>query len=457
MTQHSGPSRAPRPASQPKPAKLAPGVWEEGKFWRSSSEPPCRQEAAGQGGGAPGSGARNNEARRDVSGPAGRRTLSRARGARLGPGLGHTRPRRGQGRGRGTKRLISRGSGSRPAASPRAGVSLAARRRASRIPAPRPGPPDRPRRARLPLPQALTRACRPKPLRSSSEQAAGRARPGRGPRVPRKPQAAQVEPGRRHRKSRVSSLPFLRGDRVTGKREVSPTAAAGALSVRSTRLLRPCSSEARAVLPAAAAGGGRVHRDPGGGREEGPAGGRAERLRRAASAAGAEQSGAPGRRPHRPPRGALRRPVGEERRGAGRGALASGPRAPSPPQLSLGSRTPWRLYAPLSIRARRRRPAQPGARTLRCWARRRRTQGAPAAGPPHGRASGGPASLLRPGLASLPAAPPPAHGSASREEKRLPSVPGGRAPRSSPARKPFPATLGGQYGRVFSPLYGWEN
>lgn len=67
-----------------------------------------------------------------------------------------------------------------------------------------------------------SQARRPKPLGSSSKQAAGRARPGRGPRVPRKPQAAQGELGRRRRKSRASSRPFLCGDLVTGKREVPP-------------------------------------------------------------------------------------------------------------------------------------------------------------------------------------------------------------------------------------------
>ncbi|XP_047395337.1 uncharacterized protein LOC124976565 [Sciurus carolinensis] len=82
------------------------------------------------------------------------------------------------------------------------------------------GPPDDQKRSRLPFAQILTPAGPPKPLRSSSKKAAGRARPDRGSRVPRKPQAAQVEPGRRHRKSRFSSLPFLRGDLVTGRGEV---------------------------------------------------------------------------------------------------------------------------------------------------------------------------------------------------------------------------------------------
>lgn len=125
-----------------------------------------------------------------------------------------------------------------------------------------------------------SQACSPKPLRSSSKQAAGRARPSRGPRVPRKPQAAQVEPGRRHRKSRVSSLPFLHGDLVTGKREVRPERRqpASAGPVPDTRLLRPCSSEGG---PRGAAGGGgggrrprpsRFGRGPRGGSSEEPGG-----------------------------------------------------------------------------------------------------------------------------------------------------------------------------------------
>ncbi|KAB0404015.1 hypothetical protein E2I00_007862 [Balaenoptera physalus] len=155
----------------PNPAKLATCVEEEGKFWGRSSKPLCLRggRRGGQGDGSPGSGARNSEARRFVPGPAGRRTLLKDKW----------------------------------------------------------GQPWAPaRRSRL------TQACRPKPPRSSSKQAAGRARPGRGPRVPRKLQAAQVEPGRRHRKSRVSSEP-------------------------------------RTVLPAATAGGCSVHRDPGGGWVEG--------------------------------------------------------------------------------------------------------------------------------------------------------------------------------------------
>ncbi|KAM7323188.1 hypothetical protein ACRRTK_017294 [Alexandromys fortis] len=172
-------------------------------------------------------------------------------------------------------------------------------------------PADGAQRSRLPSPQPLTPARRPKQLRpSSNKQAAGGARPGRGLRVPRKPQAAQVEPGRRHRKSRVSSLPFLRGDPVTRKRELLPSDGGGG----GQRGSRPppargssgpaVQSEARAQLPPAA-GRGRVHRQPGGGRR---------RLDRAPGGeAGGGRAGGGGANASRPPcprpPGALRRPA----------------------------------------------------------------------------------------------------------------------------------------------------
>ncbi|XP_024588411.1 uncharacterized protein LOC112391317 [Neophocaena asiaeorientalis asiaeorientalis] len=67
----------------PNPAKLGTCVEEEGKFGRRSSKPLCLRggRRGGQGDGSPGSGARNSEARRDVPGPAGRRTLLKDKGA----------------------------------------------------------------------------------------------------------------------------------------------------------------------------------------------------------------------------------------------------------------------------------------------------------------------------------------------------------------------------------------
>ncbi|XP_044923665.1 translation initiation factor IF-2-like [Mustela putorius furo] len=270
---------------------------------RQQASVPRAGRRAEQGGGSLGSGARNFEARGDVPGPTGRRTFLKGKG---GPPWAPARPSQAPARAsrappragpregnKGAKRV------SRQAAqptSPGAGVSLSARCRASGIPAPRPGPSDRLRFFRLPVLQALTRACRPKPLRSSSEQAAGRARPGRGPRVTRKPQAAQVEPGKRHRKSRALSLPFLRGDLVTGKREVPPTGSSQRTSGPRHAAPQARSSEARAVLPAAA-GGGRVLRDPGGGREEGRARAGRGSCGGQPSSAEAEQIDSPGSDP----------------------------------------------------------------------------------------------------------------------------------------------------------------
>lgn len=207
-------------------------------------------------------------------------------------------------------------------------------------------------------PLALAR--RTKQLRSSSKQAAGRAWPGRGPRVPRKPQAAQVEPGRRHRKSRVSSLPFLRGDPVTRKREAPPSggsqrgsrpqhAAPQTLRFKagSARSCRRQRGEAASIASRAGAG-------------EGSAELRAGRLVKAAPAE-AERTNA-SRPPCPRPPGALRRPARGtgRRRGApgslgGRLRLSSAwpPGAPESPRCqSARAASSWFAHAP---------PVSPGA------------------------------------------------------------------------------------------------
>lgn len=191
---------------------------------------------------------------------------------------------------------------------------------------------------------------RPKQLRSSSQQAAGRARPGRGLRVPRKPQAAQVEPGRRHRKSRVSSLPFLRGDPVTRKREVlrsggsqrgsrpSRHAAPQALrfEARPARSCRRRRGEAASIASRAGAG-------------EGSTGCRAGRL---AEAAPAEAERTP---PGRPARGHLGRCGGRAGRPAGRSGATRGTPGSLGRSATALRRPPGAGLAALSIRARRRR------------------------------------------------------------------------------------------------------
>ncbi|XP_032260447.1 uncharacterized protein LOC116632606 [Phoca vitulina] len=295
------------------------------------------------------------------------------------------------------------------------------------------GPSRAPRREAHAPRSALTGACRPKPLRSSSKQAAGRARPGRGPRVTRKPQAAQVEPGKRHRKSRASSLPFLRGDLVTGKREVPPTGGSQRTSGPRHAAPQARSSEARAVLPAAAAGGGRVHRDPGGGREEGRARGGRGSCGGQPSSAEAEQIDSPGSDPtgrqvgrcgDRSAGGAVAPTWGAGRRDAwpplpGRcGPAGLG----LPSQLSLFCRTPahWCTHA---------QPVLHRAYTLGVLL---------LLGPHATRHSCGQPVLAEPQRAGQPVLrrelPPPceaallAHGSASREEKHLPGVLGGKPP-----------------------------
>lgn len=156
------------------------------------------------------------------------------------------------------------------------------------------------------------RARRSKTLQSSSKQAAGRARPGRGPRVPRKPQAAQVEPNRRHRKSRASDLPFLRGDLLTEKREVPPDGrkpapgqapargSSGAAAQRPARCCQRRRGEAASI--AIREGEGR-----------GPDPSWAERLSQAAERGGGGASRRSWQRPAWPPRGALRTLIGQRR------------------------------------------------------------------------------------------------------------------------------------------------
>lgn len=110
---------------------------------------------------------------------------------------------------------------------------------------------------------ASSRSRSPKPLRSSSTQAAGRVRAGRGPRVAGKP---QVEPGKAAQETPrlVPPLP-PRGPGVReGRGFPDPRKAAHVPAPHAAPQAR--SSEARAKLPAAA-GRGRVHRDAGGGRE----------------------------------------------------------------------------------------------------------------------------------------------------------------------------------------------
>ena len=217
----------------------------------------------------------------------------------------------------------------------------------------------------------LTRACRPKPPRSSSKQAAGRARPGRGPRVPRKLQAAQVEPGRRHRKSRVSSLPFLRRDLVTGKREVPQTGGR-----QLTSRLRHASPQALQLrTPHGAAGGdgwgmqrpSRSGRGMGGGSGESRAG----KLRRATVRRG---GGANMLSPLDPAGRHVGRcgdrsahSAGAPSRGAGRPDASSplpGPRTPSASSAVAFLSYALRFHASLSIRAHSQHPAHTGARTL---------------------------------------------------------------------------------------------
>ncbi|XP_054944455.1 translation initiation factor IF-2-like [Physeter macrocephalus] len=323
----------------PNPAKLGTCVEEEGKFWRRSSKPLCLRggRRGGQGDGSPVSGARNSEARRDVPGPAGRRTLLKDKGGQPWAPARRSRvpPRAGPGEGNKGAKRVSR------------------------------------RRSRLPFPQALTRACRPKPPRSSSKQAAGRGRPGRGPRVPRKLQAAQVEPGRRHRKSRVSSLPFLRRDLVTGKREVPQTG--GRQLTSRLRHASPQALQLRAPRGAAGGGGWGMQRPSRSGRGMGGGSGesRAGKLRRATMHRG---GGANMLSPLDPAGRHVGRcgdqsahSAGAPSRSAGRPDASSplpGPRTPSASLAVAFLSYALRLHASLSIRAHSQHPAHTGARTL---------------------------------------------------------------------------------------------
>ncbi|XP_027426155.1 collagen alpha-1(I) chain-like [Zalophus californianus] len=439
---------------------------QRGKFWRRGSKPPCPEQAAGPSRAAGLSGAASGTSRLGGTSlaPPGGEPFSRARGARPGLRFGQARlrleqggPHRRQGRGRGTKGLsglvrsspadLTRSRGLAPRTPP--GIPG---------PAHRPGRSDRLRRFRLSVPQALTRACRPKPLRSSSKQAAGRARPGRGPRVTRKPQAAQVEPGKRHRKSRASSLPFLRGDLVTGKREVPPTGGSQRTSGPRHAAPQARSSEAREVLPAAAAGGGRVHRDPGGGREEGRARAGRGSCGGQPSSVEAEQIDSPGSDP-------TGRQVGRCGDRSAGGAVAptwgAGRRYPWPPllglsgpaglgrlsQLSLLCRTPahWCTHAqPVLHRA-----YTLGVLLLLGPHATRHSCGQPVLAEP--RRAGQP--VLRRELPLPRGAALLAHGSASREEKHLPGVLGGKPPAVHQKEKPFTTTPGSKYFQALSPLH----
>ena len=231
MTQHSGPSRAPRREAQaprsgflaPNPAKLATCVWEGEVQEEKQQASSAQSRPAGRAGRRV-----SRELRPELQGSGGRpwptrrRTLLKGKGGppRAPAPASRAPPRAGPRDGnKGAKRVSPQQPG-------RPQLELGSRSRdAAGHPGSRPpGWPFRPRKA-LPPPYPLSSypGLSSQTAPSSSKQAAGRARPGRGPRVTRKPQAAQVEPGKRHRKSRASSLPFLRGDLVTGKREVPPT------------------------------------------------------------------------------------------------------------------------------------------------------------------------------------------------------------------------------------------
>lgn len=300
---------------------------------------------------------RNSEAQRDIPGPRWAAEPYQGQGERsrssraskpspVGPREGNKGPETQ--RRRRTTDLPRRGPAPRPPPDSAARILAQAQ------------PADGAQRPRLPLPQALTLALRTKQLRSSSKQAAGRAWPGRGPRVPRKPQAAQVEPGRRHRKSRVSSLPFLRGDPVTRKREVPPSGGSQRGSrpqhaapqtlrfkARSARSCRRQRGEAASIASRAGAGEGSAER-------------RAGRLGKAAPV---EAERTP---PGRPARGHLGRCGG---RPAARGddGGAGLPRRSATAVLSQASRRPNRRAvnprAPPAAGSRTLRPSRPARAT----------------------------------------------------------------------------------------------
>lgn len=156
--------------------------------WRGGSKASAPETRPQTGRRVPGSGAQN------ARGLAGRPRRGRAAKPSEGHG-GEGGPPRASGapppeRNKGAKR-VSRQEPRRPRQGP--GSRSRPPPPGFLISAPKPRPSDRPERSRFPFPPALTRPRGPKPLRSSSRQAAGRARAGRGPRVARKP---PVEPGK---------------------------------------------------------------------------------------------------------------------------------------------------------------------------------------------------------------------------------------------------------------------
>ncbi|XP_017921414.1 PREDICTED: translation initiation factor IF-2-like [Capra hircus] len=415
---------------EPNPAKLATCVEEEGKFWRWSCEPLYSREGgrSRQGDGSPGSGARNSEARRDVPGPVGRRSFLKDK---AGQPWALARTSRGppwaeSGEvNKGAKR-VSR----RQAADLTRGWGLA--------PGLPPGIPDP--------------GTRPDP--------SDRRRPGRGPRVPRKPQAAQVEPGWRHRKSRALSLPFLRGDLLTGKPEVPQTG--GSQLTSRPRHAAPEALQLRGPRRAASGGGGGRPRPSRSGRGKGRGSGesRAGKLRRAAVRRGGGANGLRWLPPRWPPRGALWRPVGPRRRVAERRG-AELPVASSPLQKVSGSLGLVSCRFPIVRSAPSRFVVNSSAlrapRTYGCTHAQRVLHGVYTFGvlllkapTLHVEAAAQPVLARPPASGTRPPArvSPPrwspllAHGSASREEKRHPSVLGGKLPGSS-ERKPLTTTLGG--------------
>lgn len=179
-------------------------------------------------------------------------------------------------------------------------------------------------------------------------------------------------------------------------------------------------------------------------------------------------------RPRWPPRGALWRPVGPRRRVAERRG-AERPVASSPLQKVSGSLGLVSCRFPIVRSAPSRFVVNSSAlrapRTYGCTHAQRVLHGVYTFGvlllkapTLHVEAAAQPVLARPPASGTRPPArvSPPrwspllAHGSASREEKRHPSVLGGKLPGSS-ERKPLTTTLGGKYCRVSSPLYGRES
>lgn len=178
------------------------------------------------------------------------------------------------------------------------------------------------------------------PNRSGPAPSRPRAEPGRAAALEfpgsRRPRRSNRAGGTGKAESRPS--PSSTGDLVTGKREVRPERRQPASQRAQVPSPARGSSgpavqrEGRAVLPAAAAGGGRVHRDSGGGRGEGRARSRVGRLRGQPGLAEAERKLLSRRRPCGRPPGALRRwptrGVGAPTPGAGRRTRRRRARAP---------------------------------------------------------------------------------------------------------------------------------